>query len=56
MDNKTAIQVIINALEIATQKGCYNLSQTREITLALDYFLSRPDVEFGQITENEKED
>ena len=53
MDNKTAKQVLKEALNIAIAKGCYGLLEVSNIVTALNVLDSQPDVEFGEIVSNE---
>jgi len=51
MDNKTANQIVSEALNIAISKGCFGLVEVTNIVKALEHINSQPDVEFGGITE-----
>jgi hypothetical protein len=53
MDNKTAKQVLKEALNIAIAKGCYGLVEVGNIVTALNVLDSQPDIEFGEIESNE---
>jgi hypothetical protein len=52
MDNKTAKQIVSEALHIAITKGCYGLVEVTNIVKALEFLNEQPDVEFGAITED----
>ena len=52
MDNKTAKQIVNEALHIAITKGCYGLVEVTNIVKALEFLNEQPDVEFGSITED----
>jgi hypothetical protein len=52
MDNKTAKQIVSEALHIAITKGCYGLVEVTNIVKALEFLNEQPDVEFGDITED----
>jgi len=56
MDNKTAIQIVNEALNIAIQKGCFGLLEVSNIVKAIEHLNEQPDVEFGEIKLVEKED
>ena len=49
MDNKTSKQIIKEALNIAIQKGCFNLIEVSNIVKAIEFIESQPDIEFGEI-------
>ena len=51
MDNKTAKQVVSEALNIAIAKGCFGLIEVTNIVKAVEFLNNQPDVEFGGITE-----
>ena len=51
MDNKTAKQIVNEALHIATHKGCFGLVEVTNIVKALEFLNDQPDIEFGEITE-----
>jgi hypothetical protein len=51
MDNKTAKQIVNEALNMAISKGCFGLIEVSNIVKALDFLNEQPDVEFGEITE-----
>ena len=53
MDNKTAKQVLKEALNIAIAKGCYGLIEVGNIVTALEVLDSQPEIEFGEIVPNE---
>jgi len=52
MNNKTAKQIVNEALNIAISKGCFGLIECSNIVKALDFLNDQPDVEFGEITED----
>ena len=51
MDNKTAKQIVNEALNIAISKGCFGLIEVTNIVKALEFLNDQPDVELGEITE-----
>ena len=51
MDNKTANQIVSEALHIAISKGCFGLVEVTNIVKALEFINAQPDIEFGEITE-----
>lgn len=51
MDNKTANQILSEALHIAISKGCFGLVEVTNIVKALEHINSQPDVEFGGVAE-----
>jgi hypothetical protein len=53
MNNKTAKQIVNEALNIAISKGCFGLIEVRNIVKALDFLNDQPDVEFGEISQQE---
>ena len=40
---------MIEAINVAILKGCYDLSSAKNIIMALDKILEQPNVEFGEI-------
>jgi len=56
MDNKTAKQIVNEALNIAISKGCFGLIEVSNIVKALDFLNDQPDVEFGEISQQEAND
>ena len=50
MDNKTAKQIVTEALHIAITKGCFGLIEVTNIVKALEFLNDQPDVEFGDIS------
>jgi hypothetical protein len=50
MELKNAKEIINQAINVAIQKGCYNLDETQAIIHALEKINSLDDVEFGEIT------
>ena len=53
MDNKTAKQVVNEALNMAIAKGCFGLIEVTNIVKALEFLNNQPDVEFGEIDHQE---
>ena len=53
MNNKTAKQIVNEALNIAIAKGCFGLIEVSNIVKALDFLNDQPNVEFGQIDHQE---
>jgi len=51
MNNKTAKQIVNEALNMAISKGCFGLIEVTNIVKALEFLNEQPDVEFGEITE-----
>jgi hypothetical protein len=49
MDNKTAKQIVSEALHIAITKGCYGLIEVTNIVKAVEFLNEQPDVEFQGI-------
>jgi len=49
MELKTALETINQAINVAMQKGCFNLTENQAIIEALVKLNSQPDVEFGEI-------
>ena len=49
MELKTALETINQAINVAMQKGCFNLTENQAIIEALFKLNSQPDVEFGEI-------
>lgn len=49
MELKDAKQIITQAINAATLKGCYNIEDIKLIVQALDKINNQPDVEFGEI-------
>ena len=49
MNNKTAKQIVNEALNIAISKGCFGLIEVSNIVKAIDFIESQPDIEFGEI-------
>jgi hypothetical protein len=49
MDNKTAKQVMTEALNMAISKGCFGLIEVTNIVKALEFLNEQPDVEFKGI-------
>jgi hypothetical protein len=52
MNRETAMQVINEAMNIAIERGCFNLTHVTNIVKALDFLNNQPNVEFGEITED----
>jgi len=53
MDNKTAKQVLKEALNIAIAKGCFGLVEVSNIVTALEVLDNQPDIELGEIVSND---
>ena len=53
MNNKTAKQIVNEALNIAISKGCFGLVEVTNIVKALEFLNDQPDVEFGEISQQE---
>jgi len=53
MNNKTAKQVVNEALNMAIAKGCFGLIEITNIVKALEFLNNQPDVEFGEIDHQE---
>ena len=53
MNNKTAKQVMNEALNMAISKGCFGLVEVTNIVKALEFLNDQPDVEFGEISQQE---
>ena len=53
MDNKTAKQIISEAMNIAIAKGCFGLVEVTNIVKAVEFLSNQPDVEFGEITDDD---
>ena len=51
MELKDAKQVIVQAINAATLKGCYNIEDIKLIVQALDKINEQPEVEFGEIVQ-----
>ena len=51
MDNKTAKQIISEAMNVAISKGCFGLIEVTNIVKALEHINSQPDIELREITE-----
>ncbi len=54
MDNKTAKQIVNEALNIAIAKGCFGLVEVTNIVKAVEFLNNQPDVEFGEITDHQE--
>lgn len=54
MELKDAKQVLNQAIDLAIQKGCFNLNDTAQIIEALSQINELDDVKFGKITKVEK--
>ena len=50
MENKLAKQIITEALHVAITKGCFGLVEVTNIVKAIEFLNEQPDVEFGEIT------
>ena len=53
MNNKTAKQIVNEALNMAISKGCFGLVEVTNIVKALEFLNDQPDVEFGEISQQE---
>jgi hypothetical protein len=53
MNNKTAKQIVNEALNMAISKGCFGLIEVTNIVKALEFLNDQPDVEFGEIDHQE---
>jgi len=51
MDNKTAKQIVSEALNIAIAKGCFGLVEVTNIVKAVEFLNNQPDVEFSSDVE-----
>jgi hypothetical protein len=49
MDNKTAKQIISEAMNVAIAKGCFGLIEVTNIVKAVEFLSNQPDVEFKGI-------
>lgn len=49
MDLNQAHNTIIEAINLAVLKGCYDLNHVKSIIFALDKILEQPNIEFGEI-------
>jgi hypothetical protein len=49
MDNKTAKQIVTEALHIAITKGCYGLIEVTNIVKALEFLNDENNIEFSEI-------
>ena len=47
MDNKTAKQIISEAMNVAIAKGCFGLIEVTNIVKAVEFLSNQPDVEFS---------
>ncbi len=54
MNQQQALQIVNEALNIAIAKGCFGLIEVTNIVKALEIVNSQPDIEFGEITTEEK--
>jgi hypothetical protein len=53
MDNKTAKQILTEALNIAISKGCFGLIECSNIVKAIEYVNEQPDIDFNDVVEKE---
>ena len=53
MNNKTAKQIVNEALNMAISKGCFGLVEVTNIVKALEFLNEQPDIEFGEISQQE---
>ena len=51
MDNKTAKQIVSEAMNIAIAKGCFGLIEVTNIVKAVEFLSNQPDVEYGSVTQ-----
>lgn len=51
MDNKTANQIVSEALHIAISKGCFGLVEVTNIVKALETIEQAQVIEFGEVEE-----
>tara|TARA_R110000868_G_scaffold3103_2_gene20698 strand:- start:9731 stop:9889 length:159 start_codon:yes stop_codon:yes gene_type:complete len=49
MDNKTAKQILKEALNIAISKGCFGLIEVSNIVKAIEFLNGQPDIDFEKI-------
>ena len=56
MELKQAKEIINQAINVAIQKGCYNLEETQAIIHGLEKINKLDDIELGEIKPIEKED
>lgn len=49
MGLKESKEIVNQAINIAIQKGCFNLTEVQTIVKALEALNEAPDVEFGEI-------
>jgi len=49
MELKKAKEIVNQAINVAIQKGCYNLDESQAIIHALEKINNLDDVEFGEI-------
>ena len=49
MELKQAKEIVNQAINIAIQKGCFNLTEVQTIVKALEVLSEAPEVEFGPI-------
>lgn len=47
---------LVTAIDIAIQKGCFNIHECKEIIIALETIIGQPNIEFGGINAVEKEE
>ena len=50
MELQNAKEIVNQAINVAIQKGCYNLEETQAIIHALEKINGLDDVQFGEIT------
>lgn len=55
MELKQALEIVNQAVNVALQKGCFNLNETQAIIEALVKLNSQPDVEFGDLKPIDKQ-
>lgn len=52
MDNKTAKQIISEAMNIAIAKGCFGLVEVTNIVKAIEFLNNETNLEFTEIDNN----
>ena len=51
MEDTLAKQIILEALNVAISKGCFNLVEVTNIVKAIEKINETPTFEFGEVTE-----
>lgn len=54
MNLKLSKEIVNQAIDIAIQKGCFNLSEVQKIVDALEKINSMQDIEFGDVIDINK--